>query len=207
MSSAARGIFKKILRILPFARRIIDTRYYQTPITLRYWFVQKILGFNRGAYWPVHFTSVVNNWKKITIGVDVCPGYSPGCYIQGTGGIAIGDYTQIAQNVGIISANHSKYDNREHVLKGVKIGKYCWLGMNSVILPGVRLGDYTIIGAGSVVTKSFPDGYCVIGGNPARLISTLEKEQCRHFEHPHRYYGYLDEEAFRKMRDNVLKQS
>ena len=45
--------------------------------------------------------------------------------------------------------------------------------MNSVILPGVTLGDHTIVGAGSVVTKSFPDGDCVIAGNPARMIRRL----------------------------------
>ena len=49
--------------------------------------------------------------------------------------------------------------------------------MNSVILPGVTLGPHTIVGAGSVVTHSFPDGYCVIAGNPARLIRTLDAGQ------------------------------
>ncbi|MBS7109518.1 MAG: hypothetical protein KH076_09760 [Streptococcus sp.] len=46
--------------------------------------------------------------------------------------------------------------------------------MNSVILPGVILGDHTIVGAGAVVTHSFPDGYCIIGGNPARIIKALD---------------------------------
>lgn len=42
--------------------------------------------------------------------------------------------------------------------------------MNSILLPGVCLGNNTIVGAGSVVTKSFPEGNCVIVGNPARKI-------------------------------------
>ena len=49
--------------------------------------------------------------------------------------------------------------------------------MNSVILPGVVLGDHTVVGAGSIVTKSFEDGYCVIAGNPAKVIRTLDKEK------------------------------
>ena len=46
--------------------------------------------------------------------------------------------------------------------------------MNSVILPGVTLGEHTVVGAGSVVTKSFPDGHCVIAGNPAIIIRSLD---------------------------------
>lgn len=46
--------------------------------------------------------------------------------------------------------------------------------MNCSILPGVTLGEHTIVGAGSVVTKSFPEGNCVIAGNPARKIKELE---------------------------------
>ena len=45
--------------------------------------------------------------------------------------------------------------------------------MNSVILQGVNLGNRTIIGAGLGVTKSFPDGYCVIAGDPVRVIRHL----------------------------------
>jgi acetyltransferase-like isoleucine patch superfamily enzyme len=45
--------------------------------------------------------------------------------------------------------------------------------MNSVILPGVELGPHTIVGAGSIVTKSFPEGNCIIVGNPAKKIKDL----------------------------------
>ena len=48
--------------------------------------------------------------------------------------------------------------------------------MNTMILTGVELGDNTIVGAGSVVTKSFTDGYCVIAGNPAKIVKKLDKD-------------------------------
>jgi acetyltransferase-like isoleucine patch superfamily enzyme len=46
------------------------------------------------------------------------------------------------------------------------------------VLPGVQLGDFTIVGAGAVVTKSFPEGYYVIAGNPARIVKSLNKAEC-----------------------------
>ena len=54
------------------------------------------------------------------------------------------------------------------------IGEHCFIGARSIILPGVTLGDHCIVGSGSVVTKSFPTG-SVVGGNPARLITTTDK--------------------------------
>ncbi len=53
------------------------------------------------------------------------------------------------------------------------IGKKVFLGANAVVLPGVKVGDGCIIGAGAVVTKDIPP-YSVVGGNPARIITTVE---------------------------------
>jgi acetyltransferase-like isoleucine patch superfamily enzyme len=44
------------------------------------------------------------------------------------------------------------------------------VGMNAVILPGVVLGPATVVAAGAIVTKSFPDGFCIVAGVPARVI-------------------------------------
>ena len=82
--------------------------------------------------------------------------------------------TKIAPNCGIITTNHDFYD-LEKTAKGedVIIGERCWLGMGSIILTGVLLGKHTIVGAGSIVTKSFPEGNCIIAGNPAKFIRKL----------------------------------
>lgn len=185
-----------LIRLFPLGNKIFETLPSQTPITFRYWFFQKVLGFNKQAYWPVHFTSRVNSAHKIRVGVDTCPGYMNNCYIQGGGGIDIGDYTQIAPNVGIISSNHDLYDSRKSRNKKVEIGRYCWLGMGAIILPGVKLGDFTIVAAGSVVTKSFEEGYCVIAGVPAVKIKKLEKAECRPFKNKIEYNGYIRSSKF-----------
>jgi acetyltransferase-like isoleucine patch superfamily enzyme len=165
------------------------------------WIRQKIFRKNN-AYFPIHKNSTVGGVKNIYAGIEVSPGYSPGCYIQGIGKIYIGDYTQIAPNVGIISANHDLYDNRKHIPSSVYIGQYCWIGMGAIILPGVVLGDYTIVGAGSIVTKSFPDGYCVIGGNPAKLIKKLSPNMCIFHKSKYEYNGYVKSSKFKKYLKN-----
>jgi acetyltransferase-like isoleucine patch superfamily enzyme len=206
MKRLIKSIYWAIIRFIPLTRCIYETRRTQTPITFKYIFFQKILGFNRGAYWQVHFTSIVTYPKNIEAGIETSPGMMPGCYIQGMGKIYIGDYTQIATNVGIISSNHDIYDTTKHLEGTVRIGKYCWIGMNAVILPNVELGDFTIVGAGAVVTKSFKEGYCVIGGNPAKVIRMLDRDQCKGYESPYKYNGYIANarfEDFKKKKLNV----
>lgn len=56
----------------------------------------------------------------------------------------------------------------------IKIGNYVYIGSNSLIMPGVEIGDNVLIAAGSVVTKSVPSDV-VIGGNPAKIISTISE--------------------------------
>lgn len=204
--SLFRRNLKKIYRFLirKFFSRVYETANTTSPIRFKTYFFQKILGFNRKVYWPTHFTSVITNYKNIKIGIGTAPGLSPGCYIQGVGKIYIGHYTIIAANVGIISANHDVNDVRKHDDSKVVIGKYSWLGMNSVVLPNVVLGDYTIVGAGAVVTKSFKEGYCVIAGNPAKVIKKLDKEECTHFENEFKYYGYIRSEKFATYRKKNL---
>jgi acetyltransferase-like isoleucine patch superfamily enzyme len=160
-------------------------------ITFKTWFMQKILGFNHAAYWPVSHLSTVTHPTRVRTGIGTAPGLSPGCYVQAANGIEIGDYTLVAPNVGIISSNHSVTNLRAHEpAPPIVIGTYCWLGMNAVILPGVRLGDHTVVGANSVVRDSFPDGYCVLAGAPARVVKQLDPDAVQKPENEHRYVGY-----------------
>lgn len=197
-------LFWKILGLIPFLGIISKTKRTQTPVRLHHLFWQKIIGYNSKAYWPVHFTSIVSQPQNVYCGIETCPGYSPGCYIQAIGKIYIGDYTQIAANVGIISANHDLYDNSVHIIEDVKIGAYCWIGMGALIMPGVVLGDFTIVAAGSVVTKSFPEGHCVIGGNVAKVLKTLDRDKCIRKRSVNEYNGYIKSELFEQFREKHL---
>jgi acetyltransferase-like isoleucine patch superfamily enzyme len=158
-------------------RREMSVGFYLTDFLFR-----KILRQNSGVKWAIHHTATVHAAHRIVKGKGVFPGDSPGVYINATNGVKIGDYTNIGPNVGIISSNHDLVNNDLHTTEApIEIGQFCWMGMGAVILPGVKLADFTIVGAGAIVTKSFPGGYCVIAGNPARVIKQLNKEECDAF--------------------------
>jgi acetyltransferase-like isoleucine patch superfamily enzyme len=202
-------VFWGVARTLPFLRPIYYTRGNESAISFQLWFYQKILGFNRHCYWPVHFTSTVRFPLNIYVGIDAAPGISPGCYIQAVGKIFIGDYTQIAPNVGIISSNHFMLDIRHHIKNEVRIGRYCRIGMGSIVHPGVVLGDFTTVAAGAVVTSSFPDGYCVISGNPAVIVADYSKneaikEKFLLYRNEHEYNGYIPNLKFEEFRKKKL---
>lgn len=164
-----RGLFRM--------RRDMSVGFYLADFVFR-----KLLRQNAGVSWAVHHTSTIHNPEKIIRGANVFPGDSPGVYINAVNGVSIGDYTNIGPNVGIISSNHDLVNNEEHIAVGpISIGRFCWMGMGAVILPGVQLADFTIVGAGAIVTRSFSEGYCVIAGNPARVIRYLNREECDAF--------------------------
>ena len=187
-------LLRLILERLPIFKFIKETSSTQVPIRFNHWYNQFILRHYPDAHWPVHLSSTLCKPENIFCGIETSPGYMPCCYIQAYGEIVIGDYTQIASNVGIISANHELHDTRISKPSKVLIGKYGWIGMNSCILPGVTLGDFTVVGAGSVVTKSFPEGYCLIAGNPAKIVKKLDKNLCVPFKSKFEYRGYIPAE-------------
>lgn len=167
--SSAKQFLRKVLRV----PEDVDIASH-----LGYTLWQRVLGINRKARWPVHFTSRVVSPERIKLGRASYPGDMPGCYIQGMNGIEIGDYCLFGPNVGLISANHDLENLQQHVAAPpIRLGDHCWVGFGAVILPGVELGPRTIVGASAVVTKSFPDGHCVLAGNPARVVRRLGKEE------------------------------
>ena len=54
----------------------------------------------------------------------------------------------------------------------VYIGNKVWIGDKATILPDVTIGDGAVIAANAVVTKDVP-AYCVVAGNPAKVVKSL----------------------------------
>ena len=192
--------FLRFLMACPFVRDYVGfKKSVINKVPFCRYLEYKLLGSQggvKGVYWPVHRNSEVTHPERIFVGINSNPGTRPGCYIQGNGGIHIGNYVQFASNIGIISANHNVYDQSKHDGKQVRIGDYSWIGQGAIILPGVELGPRTIVGAGAVVTKSFPDGYCVIAGNPAKLIKIIDKDKVVLPTAESEYYGFVPKKVF-----------
>lgn len=191
-------LLKKILLYIPAIKVYCEFKKSLTnKVTFRQYISFKFRR-NKRIYWPVHSNSEVTHPENIYVGINTNPGTRPGCYIQGNGGIYIGDYCRFASNIGIISANHDLYDHTKHNNNPIRLDKYCWIGQNAMIMPGVILGPRTIVGAGSVVTHSFPEGFCVIAGNPAKLIKRLDPSKFKPIDFGVEFYGYIPKKQFQK---------
>jgi maltose O-acetyltransferase len=96
------------------------------------------------------------------------------CVILDVVEVTIGDKTQIAPGVQILTADHPRSPEvRASGLefgRPIHIGRNVWIGGGAIILPGVTIGDDALIGAGSVVTRDVPAGATVVG-NPARVLA------------------------------------
>ncbi len=138
---------------------------------------QKILWFNRHVPWPCSPFCQVGDPQNIEFHPDDLNNFqSHGVYFSNPfgGKIILGYGCYIAPNVGLITTNHDLYDPDQFTpAQDIILGQKCWIGMNAILLPGVVLGDHTVVAAGAVVTQSFPEGHCVLGGTPAKVIKKL----------------------------------
>lgn len=146
---------KSLLKVLVYIDSKIYMRFYncllkQTGIT--------IIGRPRFIAYSVEF----DDFKKITIG----------------------DRLVVSKNVYFLTHDYSYTTSLISkgtipktdigIIKNIKIGDNVFIGMNSIILPGVQIGNNVIVGAGSVVRGHIPDN-CIISGNPATIISSIER--------------------------------
>lgn len=112
--------------------------------------------------------------KNVTIG-----DYS---FINAAGNVTIGDNVLFADKVNVIASEHGYTDvnqpirNQPSTSKAIIIGEGSWIGINVSILAGASIGKNSVVGANSVVKGQFED-YCVIVGNPARVIKRFENDK------------------------------
>ena len=190
------NFIKKLIKKLPLIRDYLsfNSIYYDGGRFFNFVWFRYFGFFCRNVYWPIHQSSEVRG--RVFVGKGTRVGHRPNCVIQGRGKLYFGDYVEVGPNCVIISGNHSLTNQSEVVRKETIIGDYCWIASSCTILAGVVLGPRTVVGAGSVVTKSFPEGFCVIAGNPAKIIRSIPREEFVVEKPMVEYYGYIRADKF-----------
>ena len=91
--------------------------------------------------------------------------------------ITIGSHCQLTGGVRIFTHGGAQVARRSYpdfdVFGKVVVEDWCYIGTNALIMPGVTIGEGSLVAAGSIVTKSVPKG-CVVGGNPAKIICSVD---------------------------------
>ena len=102
------------------------------------------------------------------------------CYIDGYGGIKIGNDVSIAHASSILSSSHTWHNNvvpikYNDIIKGpVIISNDVWIGCGTRILSNVMIEERTIIAAGTIVNKNLPTGH-LGAGVPMQIKKNLEE--------------------------------
>ena len=109
----------------------------------------------------------IYNPENIEIGKNVS--IHPLSYIDGYGGLYIGDDVSIATGTTIMTFNHTYVDRNEPIKdqplikKKVCIEDDVWIGARCVILGGTTIHRGSVIGAGAVVTKNIDENSIAMG--------------------------------------------
>jgi len=135
----------------------------------------------RGAFLKLFFKRLATIWIKeggtfhfpenIRIGASALNEF---VYLNGYGGIDIGDMVMIGSGTQIISADHNFADlTRPMVSQGLEkkpivIHDDVFIGCDVKILGGVTVHTGAVIGAGSVVTADVPEN-AIVTGVPAKV--------------------------------------
>lgn len=115
----------------------------------------------------IHLNTHINRFK-IVIGKNSV--INRKCYLDGRGGITIGDNVSISPEVHLITASHDlRSENFGYITKAIVVNDYVWIGSRATILPGVSLGKGCVVATGSVVTKNV-DEFDVVAGVPAKVV-------------------------------------
>lgn len=111
--------------------------------------------------------------SKLLIGDNV--GIAQNVHITCGSTLIIGKNSTILANVFITNIDHDYTEldipilEQKNIIKETIIGENCFIGIGAAIQAGTILGKQCIVGTNSVVRGTFPD-YCVIAGNPAKII-------------------------------------
>lgn len=135
------------------------------------------LGLKIGAGSAILMSTHMHEAASITIGESTI--INQHCYLDGRGGLQIGNNVNISAHVLLVAGTHDIQDgqNFSGTCSPIKVEDYAWLCTRSTILSGVTVGKGAVVAAGAVVTKSVPP-HTIVAGVPARKIGERNPDLC-----------------------------
>ncbi len=103
------------------------------------------------------------------IQMGVCVFLNRGVFLDSKGGIVLGDYVALAEDVRIFTHNHSEASHIVRDYHEVVVEDYAKIYAGATILPGVTVGKEAIVASGAMVNHDVPPGM-VVAGSPAKVI-------------------------------------
>jgi acetyltransferase-like isoleucine patch superfamily enzyme len=166
--------YRELMELLTLLRKRMRARYNRHVSTgdLLHdrWQLGREYGFGEGT----------NVYDDCLILGDVVVGQKcwvgPGCILDGSGGLTVGDYVDVSSGVHLYSHNTIERALTGHqapmLLKATRIGSRCFIGPRAIIGPGTVIGDECFVAALSYVQGVFPSN-SFISGNPAKRVGTV----------------------------------
>ncbi len=152
----------------------------------------------RGDHVTIREPIVVTHPERLFLGDYVHIGEE--ARLATPGGLQIDRGVVIGPRLRVYTANHNyrdaetlPYDGR-FLLQPVRICCNVWVGGDVVIVPGVTIGEGAVVGAGAVVVRDVPP-MAVVGGNPAQIIRTRDRDQYDSLKAQDRIYLKLKAEG------------
>lgn len=142
------------------------------------WMIRKLLyrlcGMKIGKHSRIMMKTIVTLPWKISIGDNTT--VNEYCYLDGRGGLKIGNNVNIALYSMIVTGTHDhKSEKFDYYTEPVLIEDNVWMAIRSTVLNGCVIKTSAVISAGSVVMPhTVCDEYTIYSGNPANKLKTYE---------------------------------
>ncbi|MBU7218151.1 acyltransferase [Staphylococcus gallinarum] len=174
--------FSNILRFFPYRLRTslyeINTgTNFKIQLAIRYIILASIAKqIGNNVYIGKNVS--LKNMKNTIIGDNVS--IHDMCYIDGYGGLEIGNNVSIAHSSTLITTNHTWNDTTipikyNEVSKGkIVIKDDVWIGCGVRVLSNVTINQRSVVAAGSIVVKDLESGW-LGAGVPMKNIKKLEE--------------------------------
>lgn len=138
--------------------------------------------------------AVFGDWCFISTRVDIQGNCRIGNYSRLYSNVSIGELTTIGNYVFVFPYTVLTNDPQppSNILSGATVGDYSIITVHCSILPGIKIGKHCLIGANSVVSSDIRD-YSVAIGSPAKIkmdirkIPSKEKHVQFHYPWPYNF--------------------